>query len=191
MNFLAMRTGASKQILYGSTGPVSPENIIYAPMLPTHVCCLSDRRWWRDGQELGVHIPLIIRAPHLLASIGETSFALVEMVDVYPTVAALSGLPAPESQGQQLNGTSLLPIFQAPRTARVKTAAYSQFAKGGGVIAEQNNWGPNLPVNFSIFNKFHRNQTELMGYSIRVEEWRYTACVIRAPTSSDARRVNV
>ena len=64
--------------------------------------------------ELGVHIPLIIRAPWMAASIGATSFALVEMVDVYPTLAALSGLPPPEREGQGLNGTSLLPLFVAP-----------------------------------------------------------------------------
>ena len=64
--------------------------------------------------ELGVHIPLIIRAPWMTASIGATSFALVEMVDVYPTLAALSGLPPPEREGQGLNGTSLLPLFVAP-----------------------------------------------------------------------------
>ena len=39
----------------------------------------------------------------------------------------------------------------------------------------QHNWGPNLPVAFSIWNKFHRNQTEIMGYTVRVEDWRYTA----------------
>ena len=77
--------------------------------------------------------------------------------------------------GQLLNGTSLLPIFLAPDRASVKTAAFSQFAKGGEPLPHANNWGSELPVNFSIFNKFHRNETKLMGYSIRVEDWRYTA----------------
>lgn len=109
------------------------------------------------------------------ASLGATAFQLVEMVDLYSTLAALSGLPPPETEGQALNGTSLLPIFEAPGSARVKTAAFSQFAKGGSPRPTQNNWGSDLPVNFSIFNKFHRNETRLMGYSVRVEDWRYTA----------------
>lgn len=77
--------------------------------------------------------------------------------------------------GQLLNGTSLLPIFLAPDHTNVKSAAFSQFAKGGEPLPHANNWGSELPVNFSIFNKFHRNETKLMGYSIRVSDWRYTA----------------
>ena len=36
------------------------------------------------------------------------------MVDVYPTLAALAGLPDPISEGQTVNGTSLLPLFLDP-----------------------------------------------------------------------------
>ena len=104
-----------------------------------------------------------MRAPWETGSVGQTTAALVEMVDVYPTCAALAGLPAPETQAQALNGTSLLPLFAHPDTASVKAAAFSQFAKGGGGPTSVNNWGDGLPVNFSIYNKFHRNATQVLA----------------------------
>ena len=62
--------------------------------------------------------------------------------------------------GEALEGTSLAPLFDDPARASVKDAAVSQFGK-----CELT----------SVNNKFHRNQTALMGYSVRVESWRYTA----------------
>ena len=41
--------------------------------------------------ELGVHIPLIIRAPWIASSVGGETAVLAEMVDMYPTLAALAG----------------------------------------------------------------------------------------------------
>lgn len=46
--------------------------------------------------------------------------------------------------------------------------------KGRGGPDDVNNYGPNLPVNFSIWNKFRRNETQLMGYTVRTEMWRFT-----------------
>merc|ERR1712216_422585 len=78
--------------------------------------------------------------------------------------------------GQSLNGTSLVPIFKRPADTAVKSAAFSQFAKAAwGGSATVNNWGEHLPANFSVWNKFRRNQTKLMGYTVRTEDWRYTA----------------
>ena len=42
---------------------------------------------------------------------GERTAALVELVDVYPTLCELVGLPCPE----HLEGTSLLPVAHAPQ----------------------------------------------------------------------------
>ena len=99
--------------------------------------------------ELGVHIPFIIRAPWKAASVGQHTKALAEAVDLYPTLAALAGLPPPATQGQALNGTSLAPVFDNPGDeVGVKDAAFSQFAKIS---------------NFSVAPRFYRNQTQLMG----------------------------
>ena len=113
--------------------------------------------------ELGVHVPLIIRAPWMIQSCGVETAVLAEMIDVYPTLAALAGLPDPKhivgSVG--INGTSLLPVFHDPQNTSLKSAAFSQFAK--------NNIGT------SVACKFWRNETKLMGYTIRTDDWRYTA----------------
>lgn len=82
------------------------------------------------------------------------------MVDVYPTLAALAGLPSPQSLGELVNGTSLEPVFDSPGSSNVKQAAFSQFAKVSY---------------FNITPHFSRQQTELMGYTVRVKTWRYTA----------------
>ena len=78
--------------------------------------------------ELATRIPLFIKAPHKPNSKGEKSNALVEAVDIYPTLVELAGLAPPSSMGQALNGTSLAPLFENP-TRKVKDAAFSQFAK--------------------------------------------------------------
>lgn len=45
----------------------------------------------------------------------------------------VSGLPPPESEGEQINGTSLLPVFEDPNNTTVKTAAFSQVSATSGV----------------------------------------------------------
>eukprot|EP00730_Choanoeca_flexa_P007361 TRINITY_DN12321_c0_g4_i3.p1 TRINITY_DN12321_c0_g4~~TRINITY_DN12321_c0_g4_i3.p1 ORF type:complete len:605 (+),score=134.73 TRINITY_DN12321_c0_g4_i3:2-1816(+) len=109
--------------------------------------------------ELATHIPLIVRAPHKTNSTGKSTSVLAEAVDFYPTLAELAGLPDPKSEGQNINGTSLVPIFDNPDYADFKPAAYSQFGKIS---------------NFSVENHFLRNQTNIMGYTVRVPDWRYT-----------------
>ena len=116
--------------------------------------------------------------------------ALTEMVDVYPTLAALAGLPDPYAEGEHLNGTSMLPLFEDP-DASTKTAAFSQFAKCGESCPSRagafNNGSAPVdppPVDpesykgphnwFDIGPHYSRRQTTVMGYTIRVDGWRYT-----------------
>ena len=98
--------------------------------------------------ELATRIPLIIKVPWKTSSIGRRTVALVEAVDFYKTLVGLAGLPPPASIGEQLNGTSLEPLFDDPTNRSFSPAAFSQFAKDD---------------TFSVENKFHRNQTKLMG----------------------------
>jgi arylsulfatase A-like enzyme len=113
--------------------------------------------------ELGVHIPLVVRVPWLAGSIGKETAVLAEMVDIYPTLATLAGLPDPRTiRGSEgINGTSLAPAIADPSDTSLKTAAFSQFSK--------NNIGTGVAC------RFFRNQTKLMGYTIRTRDWRYTA----------------
>lgn len=55
--------------------------------------------------------PLLIALPKMEQA-GGTSSSLVELIDVYPTLAELCGLEAPDN----LDGKSLVPLLQAPET---------------------------------------------------------------------------
>lgn len=113
--------------------------------------------------ELGVHIPLVIQVPWQAGSVGKETAVLAEMVDMYPTLAALAGLPDPRTiRGSEgINGTSLAPVFADPGDISIKTAAFSQFSK--------------KTIGTSYACQYFRNQTKLMGYTIRTRDFRYTA----------------
>ena len=134
-------------------------------IITDHGYQLGDHATWAKmtNFELATHIPYIIRAPHMPYSRGKHTSVLAEAVDLFPTLAALAGLPDPKDvKGSQgINGTSLEPVFADPGNTTITTAAYSQFSK--------NNIGTGVAPSFP------RNATQLMGYTIRTDEWRYTA----------------
>eukprot|EP00039_Didymoeca_costata_P002860 m.63182 g.63182 ORF g.63182 m.63182 type:complete len:532 (+) comp11566_c0_seq1:3-1598(+) len=112
--------------------------------------------------EVAVRTPLIIRAPWMTNSVGRTTRVLAEAVDFYPTLAALAGLPDPATLSQQLNGTNLMPVFENPDNMDVKKTAFSQFAK------------PYVKQPYLFWPTPARNATQVMGYTVRVDDWRYT-----------------
>ena len=73
--------------------------------------------------ELSTRVPLIVSAPRMKAA-GRKSSALVELVDLYPTLCELAGLPLPK----HLEGTSLAPLLDSPDRPW-KTAAFSQYPR--------------------------------------------------------------
>ncbi len=98
----------------------------------TLVVLWSDHGWklgehggWckQTNYEVDTRAPLMIRAPGLAAN-GSPCAALVELVDLYPTLCELAGLPVPES----LEGRSLVPLL-AKTATRVRDAAVSQFER--------------------------------------------------------------
>ncbi len=76
-------------------------------------------------------VPFIIYAPGARAN-GQPSGSLVEMLDVYPTLCDLAGLPAPAV----LQGRSLRPIL-ADAKATIHEAAFTQARRG----PDAKNWG--------------------------------------------------
>ena len=102
---------------------------------------------------MALRTPLIVRAPWKSASVGKVTKVLAEAVDLYPTLAALAGLPSPASEGEAVNGTSLEAVFDNPGAASsdgLKAAAFSQFAK------------PSLSSPFKFWPTPARNATEIM-----------------------------
>jgi uncharacterized sulfatase len=67
-------------------------------------------------------VPLIIAAPGMSKGVSPRT---VEMVDFYPTLAELAGLPAPK----HVDGTSLVPLLKDPQAPRTKPA-YSVLRRG-------------------------------------------------------------
>jgi iduronate 2-sulfatase len=74
--------------------------------------------------ELSTRAPLIVSHPSAEAK-GRKTDALVEFVDIYPTLCELAGLPLPD----HLEGTSFAPLLDQPVRAW-KTAAFSQYPHG-------------------------------------------------------------
>lgn len=73
--------------------------------------------------ELGARVPLIISTPGMKTA-GQRTRALVELVDLYPTLAALSGLPLPP----HLEGTSFAPLLTNPDQPW-KSAVFTQYLR--------------------------------------------------------------
>ena len=86
---------------------------------------LGDLGMWckHTNFELDTRVPLIVSSPGLYA--GETSNALVELVDLYPTLTDLAGLP--NYAGNE--GVSFAPILKDP-TAPGEEVAFSQYPRG-------------------------------------------------------------
>ena len=133
--------------------------------------------------EAGTRVPLLIRAPWLSAG-GQVSNEIVELVDVFPTLADLAGLKEPEG----VDGSSLTPaILRAittqssssppppssssppPPPPHVGAYALSIYPRCPADITNSSNFWKN---NDCLFTE--RTQVSIMGLSIRVENWRYT-----------------
>ena len=86
---------------------------------------LGEHNGWckQTNYEIDTRSPLIISAPNAPAA-GKKCSALVEFVDVYPTLCDLAGLP----KRRELQGVSLSPLMR-DAGATVKDAAISQFPR--------------------------------------------------------------
>eukprot|EP01063_Lacrimia_lanifica_P012646 TRINITY_DN19305_c0_g1_i1.p3 TRINITY_DN19305_c0_g1~~TRINITY_DN19305_c0_g1_i1.p3 ORF type:complete len:195 (+),score=51.48 TRINITY_DN19305_c0_g1_i1:141-725(+) len=123
--------------------------------------------------EHSARVPLIIRAPWLPQAAGTVAGDLVELVDVFPTVASLAGTPAP----RYANGT-LLPLDGADVSAVLvggvgaapgytpKDYVFSQFPRCDG--------GNTSAAAFNYCKNSDKEDIDFMGYSVRDAHFRYT-----------------
>lgn len=110
--------------------------------------------WGDHGWNLGEHtlwckhalyntsaqIPILIRDPGSLA--GQSVSAMVESVDLYPTLCELTGIGRPKTTTDNdgstynLHGSSLVPLLKNP-SAAWKPAVYVRYEKGDSVRTQR------------------------------------------------------
>lgn len=100
--------------------------------------------------ELDARVPMIVCLPDG-KNAGARSDALVELLDLYPTLGALCEVSTPAD----LQGTSLVGVLRDP-SATVKQAAFSQHPRP------------------AYFDRTEKGVPEAMGYSVRTSKVRYT-----------------
>ncbi|MGB0761310.1 MAG: sulfatase-like hydrolase/transferase, partial [Rubripirellula sp.] len=109
-------------------------------LLGDHGYHLGEQGLWgkTTNFELDTRVPLVIRAPGVTTA-GSSTAAVVELVDLFPTLAELAGLPLPS----QLSSQGLVRTLREP-SKRAKGYALSQYPRAGGKMG------------YSIRNDTHR-----------------------------------
>jgi arylsulfatase A-like enzyme len=135
--------------------------------------------------EIGTRVPLIIWTPEMSKNTrGKKTDALVELVDIYPTLCELAGVNLPS----HLEGQSFTPLLDNPNKTW-KTAAFSQFPSPA--LRE---WAANPlsqgmretyfgPLIVEVEERIKKQQKEkwdrdlfennLMGYAMRTKQYRF------------------
>lgn len=77
---------------------------------------LGDHGMWtkHTNYEQATRIPILVVAPRV-ARPGSHTSALVETVDIFPTLCELAGLPAPRKVPQPMDGRSFVKILRDPK----------------------------------------------------------------------------
>ena len=148
---------------------------------------LGDMGIWgkATNYEIATRVPLIVWSPEMAKEIrGQKTNALVELVDMYPTLCDLVGVTTPET----VEGQSFAPLLKNPEI-EWKKAAFSQFptpalrewaanplSKG----MRETYFGPLIEkVEERIItqqgDKWDRDlfENRLMGYSMRTQDYRF------------------
>jgi iduronate 2-sulfatase len=100
--------------------------------------------------ELDARVPLVVSVPGA-GRAGATTAALVELVDLFPTLVEACGLPVPAG----LEGASLMPLVRGEAVA-VKPAAFTQHPRP------------------AYYEREPAKRPTAMGVSVRTERVRYT-----------------
>lgn len=120
--------------------------------LSDHGYHLGEHSLWgkTSNFELDARVPFMVHAPGISAD-GMRSRSLVELVDLFPTLVELCGLPQPE----RLAGTSLVPVLRDP-AQNIKQAAFTQHPRP------------------AYYDRTPSKLPEAMGVSVRTAHARYT-----------------
>lgn len=124
--------------------------------------------------ELGTHVPLIMKIPWMPHTAGGRSNALVELIDVFPTLSDLAGLPPPHvaAGDAPLDGVSLLPLLSASPPASIKDHVLQQYPR-----CPTNTSSPTLLWRTNLCINTPSSKFGWMGYSLRTDQWRELCCM--------------
>ncbi|MBN2019864.1 MAG: sulfatase [Sedimentisphaerales bacterium] len=131
--------------------------------------------WGDHGWQLGEHglwckhanfntslqAPLIFSAPGV--SCNTKCDALVEFIDIYPTLCELAGLPLPS----HLQGASLVPQLKNPQTPG-KNAVFSRYLKGDSIRTDRHlytEWSNKGKVQARMLYDHHADPAENINIS--------------------------
>ena len=125
---------------------------------------LGDHNLWckHSNFEQATRAPLIIAAPGLAKKPTKSPS---EFIDIFPTLCDLSGIPVPA----HLQGKSLVPLMKNP-DASVKTFSVSQYPRSSETAENE---------------RLGYAGTNVMGYSIRTNRYRYTIWMKNGYRSTD------
>lgn len=122
---------------------------------------LGDHGTWtkHTNYEQANRIPVLVRAPGVTDP-GTRSDALIETVDIYPTLVGLAGLPMPAGP-QPIDGESLVPILADP-DSEVRDHAYHCFPRGSRLgravrteryrLVEWKSFGGEDPAEYELYD---------------------------------------
>ncbi len=132
---------------------------------------LGELNMWSKftNMEYDTRVPFLLRVPGVTDS-GMRTQALVELVDIFPSLTELAGIPVPpvcpednEDLLACVEGTSVVPLLEDTQR-EWKEAAYSQYARPSVVGF------PEIPGH----PPFERGDNEaVMGYAVRSDEYRF------------------
>lgn len=164
---------------------------------------LGDMGVWgkATNYEIATRVPMLIWTPNMpKESRGKRTDALVELIDMYPTLTELAGLELPE----HLEGQSFKKLLENPNQ-EWKKAVFSQFPSPALREWAANPLTPEMretyfgPLIEDVEGRIIEQQGEkwdrdlfenrLMGYSMRTERYRFVAWKDR--TDSTAKPVDV
>lgn len=111
---------------------------------------LGEHDFWgkHNTMHLSTRVPLLIRVPGKLAGVSD---ALVETVDIFPTLCEIAGLKVPET----VQGKSFVSLLDQPEKA-FREVAYSRFMGADTVITER-----------FTYTRFGNNNTKEMLYDLQ------------------------
>lgn len=145
----------------------------------TIVLLTSDHGWslgehaeWSkySNYDVALNVPLIIYSPDMLAKANKKLDKVVELLDLFPTIVDLAGLPPIEKciadieADTCVEGKSLLPYILDNPTDGLVEEAFSQYPRPEA-----------YPTFYPNSDKPKLYQIKIMGYSIRNRRFRYTA----------------